>query len=202
MPDSLSGAADLSEGAPPLPPSAGQPGAAGDAARPGRRDDPPQPTGSRPRPPGVLAQLQDQWRALWRDLPGLLSDRVELLTLELQRAGRALAQIVALLVAAAILGVTAWLALWAGIAVGLVELGLHWALALGLVLLLNGAVAALALARLRLLLPLLRLPATRRHLTLSPVAAAGADARPAASATSTTPAPSTPPATPPASARP
>lgn len=110
--------------------------------------------------PELLAMLQ----SVWRDLPGLVGDRIDLLSLELQRAGRALAQIVALLVAAAILGVTAWLALWAGIGVGLVELGLHWLLALLLVLLLNGAVAALALARLRRLLPLLRLPATRRHL--------------------------------------
>ena len=115
------------------------------------------------RPPrlGWLETLQ----SIWRELPGLVSDRVDLLSLELQRAGRALGQIVALLVAAAILGVTAWLALWAGIAVGLVQLGLHWALSLLLVLGLNAAVAWWALARLRQLLPLLGLPATRRHLT-------------------------------------
>lgn len=115
----------------------------------------------RPRQPGFVDTLQ----SIWRELPGLVGDRVELLSLELQRAGRALAQIVALLVAAAILGVTAWLALWAGIAVGLVELGLHWSLSLLLVLALNAGVAWLAIVRLRLLLPLLGLPATRRHLT-------------------------------------
>lgn len=104
-------------------------------------------------------------QSIWRELPGLVSDRVDLLSLELHRAGRALAQIVALLVGAAILGVTAWLALWAGVAVGLVELGLHWSLSLLLVLALNAGVAWLAIARLRRLLPLLRLPATRRHLT-------------------------------------
>jgi len=110
---------------------------------------------------GWLASVQ----AIWRDLPGLVTDRVELFTLELQRAAGALVQIVALLVAAAILGVTAWLALWAGIAVGLVELGLHWSLSLLAVLALNGVVAWLAIGRLRSLLPLLSLPATRRHLT-------------------------------------
>ncbi len=112
-------------------------------------------------PPAWVETLQ----SIGRELPGLVSDRVDLLSLELQRAGRALAQIVALLVAAAILGVTAWLALWAGVAVGLVQLGLHWSLSLLLVLALNAAVAGLALTRLRLLLPLLGLPATRRHLT-------------------------------------
>lgn len=122
----------------------------------------PAPTAADPLlPAGWLDALQ----SIWQDLPGLVGDRVELLSLELQRAGQALAQIVALLVAAAILGVTAWLALWAGIAVGMVELGLHWALALSVVLALNAGVAWLATSRLRRLLPLLRLPATRRHLT-------------------------------------
>jgi hypothetical protein len=100
-----------------------------------------------------------------RDLPGLISDRVDLLALELQRAARVLAQIVALLVAAAILAVTAWLVLWAGIAVAMVQLGLHWTLALLLALVLNAWAAWLALVRLRKLLLLLQLPATRRHLT-------------------------------------
>ena len=107
----------------------------------------------------------DSLQSIWRELPGLVSDRVDLLSLELQRAGRVLAQIVALLVAATILGITAWMTLWAGIAVGLVELGLHWSLSLLLVLALNAGIAWLAIGRLRTLLPLLRLPATRRHLT-------------------------------------
>lgn len=106
--------------------------------------------------------------ALWRDLPGLVSDRVELLSLELQRAARALAQIVALVVAVAILGVTAWLVLWAGIVGAMVAAGLalHWALLAAL--LLNAVALWLAVMRLLKLLPLLRLPATRRHLTISP----------------------------------
>ena len=76
-------------------------------------------------PPSWLASLQ----GLVQELPGLISDRIELLSLELQRAGQVLAQIVALIVAAAILAVTAWLALWGGVIVALIDAGLHWAAA-------------------------------------------------------------------------
>ena len=106
-------------------------------------------------------------QALLRELPALLSDRVELLTLELKRAGRALAEIVVLLVVAIILGVTAWLAMWGVVVGGLMAAGLHWAAALLAVLLLNAVVAVWAVARLRKLLPQLGLPATRRHLVPS-----------------------------------
>lgn len=121
---------------------------------------------SPPPPQGWLDTLQ----SLLQELPGLVSDRVELLSLELVRAGRALAQILMLVVAAAVLAVTGWLALWAGATVALLEAGLHWAWALALVLALNLAAALLALRRIRRLVPLLQLPRTRRHLTLTPAA--------------------------------
>ena len=101
------------------------------------------------------------------ELPGLISDRIELLSLELQRAGKVLAQIVALIVAAAILAVTAWLALWGGVMVALIDAGLHWAAALLIVLVINLGACWWAVSRVRRLAPLLQLPATRRHLTLS-----------------------------------
>jgi ABC-type protease/lipase transport system fused ATPase/permease subunit len=107
-------------------------------------------------------------KGLWQELPGLVSDRVELLSLELNRAGLALAQIAALVVAAAILGVTAWLALWGMVVALLVMAGLHWLVALGLALVANLLAAWWAVARARSLLPKLKLPATRRHLMLSP----------------------------------
>ncbi|MBK1686402.1 phage holin family protein [Rubrivivax gelatinosus] len=135
-----------------------------------------------PPPQGWLDTLQ----SVLQELPGLVSDRVELFSLELVRAGRALAQILMLVVAAAVLAVTAWLALWAGITVALLEAGLHWAAALAAVLALNLVAALLALRRIRRLVPLLRLPRTRRHLTLSPGASvrhaneAAADERAAA----------------------
>lgn len=151
-------------------PSGGEGGAAPGAAPPP------------PPPQGWLDALQ----SVLRELPGLVGDRVELLSLELVRAGRALAQILMLVVAAAVLAVTGWLALWAGVTVALLETGLHWAAALAVVLALNLVAALLALRRIRRLVPLLRLPRTRRHLTLSPGASvrhanqAAADERAAA----------------------
>ena len=114
------------------------------------------------------ASLRRQLKALWRELPGLLSDRVELLSLELQRAGQSLAEIVVLLVGVAILGVTGWLVLWAALVALLVSLGLNVLWALLLVVAINGLGVLLALQRVRRLLPRLKLPATRRHLMVSP----------------------------------
>lgn len=121
-----------------------------------------------PGQPGAPASLRRQLRALWRELPGLLSDRVELLSLELQRAARSLAEIVALIVGMAILGVTAWLALWAALVGLLVRAGLPLTAALLLAIVFNVGVILLALRRVRRLLPRLSLPATRRHLMVSP----------------------------------
>lgn len=130
-------------------------------------------------PPGSLA---DELQGIWRELPGLVSDRVVLLSLELRRAGQALGRIVMLIVATAILGVTAWVALWGCVVGGLAALGLHWTLALLAVLLLNLAGFALTVSRMRALAASLQLPATLRHLTLppappeSPVSTESADA--------------------------
>ena len=131
-------------------------------------DGTPGPGSRRAAARGASQPWLEMLQSLWRDVPGLLSDRVELLTLELQRAGMALAKIVVLVVAAAILGVTAWLLLWAGIVVGLVALGLPtWLVLIG-AFLLNLLAILGAVAYLKTLLPLLRLPATRRHLTITP----------------------------------
>jgi uncharacterized membrane protein YqjE len=115
-------------------------------------------------PPSLLALLQQ----LWRELPGLFNDRVELLSLELQRARTVLMQIVVLVFAIAILGSMAWLALWVAIVLALVGEGLPVLLALLAALLANGAAALWAMARARRVLPLLSLPATRRHMIISP----------------------------------
>jgi hypothetical protein len=112
------------------------------------------------------ASLWHTLKSVLGDLPGLVSDRVQLLALELQRAGLALAQIVALATVAAILASTAWLALWTGAAFALVQAGLTWGWVLVAVILLNLAAAALAVRRARALLRWLALPATFRHLTL------------------------------------
>lgn len=118
-----------------------------------------------PRAQTLLGAVKD----LWRELPGLVSDRVELLSLELRRAGLALLQIVALVLAAAILGVTAWMLLSVGVAVMLVTgFGLPWWVALLIVLAANLLSAWWAIGRVKALLPLLQLPATRRRLMFSP----------------------------------
>jgi uncharacterized membrane protein YqjE len=103
-------------------------------------------------------------------LPGLLTDRFELLALELGRAGRAVVRIAMLVLLAALLSVTAWLALCGGIALALGALGLSWPLAMLTVLLLNLILAWAAVARIGHLTTNLGLPATRRHLVF------GADA--------------------------
>ena len=110
--------------------------------------------------------LLESARAIVRELPALVGDRVELLSLELERAGRALVKATVLAAAAAILALTAWLAVWGVVVGALVALGWPAALAHALVVLLNAAAAALALWRARALLRLLGLPATRRHLML------------------------------------
>ncbi len=110
--------------------------------------------------------LLESARAIVRELPALVGDRVELLSLELERAGRALVKAAVLAAAAAILALTAWLAVWGVVVGALVALGWPAALAHALVVLLNAAAAALALWRARALLRLLGLPATRRHLML------------------------------------
>lgn len=119
-----------------------------------------------PQGAGVPPPLWTTLRELWQELPGLVNDRVELFALELGRAGTALARIVMLVVGAAILGVTGWLMLWVGVVLALVAAGLHMALALATALSANVLAALWALAYARRLIPLLRLPATRRHLMI------------------------------------
>lgn len=125
-------------------------------------------------PPSLLQQLQ----GLARELPKLVSDRVELLSLELQRAAQSLVQIVVLVVAIAILGVTVWLTLWAALVSVLVHAGLPLLAALLLTIGINGLVIAGAVARVRALLPRLQLPVTRRHLTVAPDRSPSPEARP------------------------
>jgi hypothetical protein len=111
--------------------------------------------------------LLDNVKQLLRELPGLVSDRVHLLALELKRSGLALAQMVGLVVAAGVLLCTAWLALWAGIGIALVQAGVAWGWTLLLILLLNLGAAWLAVKRALALARFLALPATLRRLTLS-----------------------------------
>jgi hypothetical protein len=110
------------------------------------------------------ASLGSLFGGLLSELPGLVSDRVELLSLELQRAGLALLHITCLGIALTVLGMAGWLILWGLITMGLVAAGLPWALALGVALLVHVAMGWWAVNRIRRLLPTLGLPATRRQL--------------------------------------
>src|SRR3954454_25112498 len=125
-------------------------------------DDLPPPA---PAPDDEIRSLPKAVSALFADLPGLFTDRVHLLALELRRASGALGQMVALALLAAILFATAWLTLWGGLVAGMVTLGLFWPWAVLVVLVVNLAAAAWALRRVKALAPLLALPATLRRLT-------------------------------------
>lgn len=127
-------------------------------------------------PPGVES-LIDLARGVLHDLPGLVGDRVELFSLELHRAGIALVKVLALTVMAAILGVTAWLAMWSIFVGLLMAAGWHWALANGLVLLINLGAAAWAVQRVRRWMKHLSLPATRQHLMLGTGSTSRAEAQ-------------------------
>ena len=124
-------------------------------------DAPPPPDG----PPDEIVSLPKAIGALFADLPGILTDRVRLLSLELQRATNALGQMVALGLLAAILMGTAWLAFWVGLAAAFLALGIAWPWIVLLVLFINLSAAAWCVLRVKRLAPLLALPATLRRLS-------------------------------------
>lgn len=122
-------------------------------------------------PPPVRDQpvsLPQAVMALLGELPGLVSDRVQLLSLEMRRAREALVKIMVLGMLAAVMVATAWVALWLGVAATIVHLGLAWPWAWLIVLAINGGVAAWAALHAKSLLPLLGFPATLRRLTVAP----------------------------------
>ena len=151
-------------------PGAAAPGVAGEERR-----VPPSAGRAGAPPPGLLAAL----RGLLAELPGLVSDRVHLLSLELKRASRALAQMLALVVAAAVLSVTAWFALWAALAAAAIQAGMPWGWVAVIVLALNLGAAALAVLLALKQARLLTLPATVRRLTVGPQGSEPAAAGPA-----------------------
>ncbi len=118
---------------------------------------------ARAQRPDSLIELA---RSVLHDLPGLIGDRVELFSLELNRAWLALVKVLALTVAAAILGVTAWLGLWSMVGGLRMAAGWHGAAANALVVLINLGAATWAVLRVRKLMTHLSLPATRQHLSL------------------------------------
>jgi len=102
------------------------------------------------------------------DLRGSIGERIELFSLELRAAVDATIHILVLLITAAIVAATAWIALWAVIVGLLMGAGMAWPWALLLVLAINLIAALTALFCARRLLPRLGMPATRRQLSLLP----------------------------------
>jgi hypothetical protein len=117
-------------------------------------------------------------RLLLADLPGLLSDRVHLLALELLQARVALGQLVLLLMATSVVLGTAWVLLCVGLMLLALQAGWPLVLAVGLPVALNLGLGAWAVWHARSLLPLLTLPATIRRLTSWSSAPEGPDAAP------------------------
>jgi uncharacterized membrane protein YqjE len=113
-----------------------------------------------PRPPSLTELIG----GLFSELPGLVSDRVELLSLELQRAGLGLLHMALLGVGLTVLGISGWLIVWGLVLLGLVAAGLPWVWSLGLALLVHVGLVWWTVSRIRRLLPTLGLPATRRQL--------------------------------------
>lgn len=101
------------------------------------------------------------------NLPGLFSDRVDLMSLELQRAGLALVHLLMWGVTAAMLLLTSWLGLWAVLADAAVQAGMPWPGAVLGAAVINLLAAWAAITAARRLTPRLGLPMTRRHLDLS-----------------------------------
>ncbi|MEW6706627.1 MAG: hypothetical protein AB1430_17400 [Pseudomonadota bacterium] len=93
-------------------------------------------------PQEAISGMGDALHALWEDARGAVTDRVRLLLLELRLAGVTLVQLVVYAVVVAVLVVTAWLALVGGLVAGFMSFGLHWAMAVAIVIVVNLAVAA------------------------------------------------------------
>jgi hypothetical protein len=108
--------------------------------------------------------LADVARSTWQELRAALYERGRLLTLEARLAGLTFVQLVMYSVVIAVLVVTAWLGLVACAVIGLISVGLHWALGMILGVVFNLAVAALLVRSMVGMLDRLDLQATLRRL--------------------------------------
>ena len=92
-----------------------------------------------PKPAGLI----DDVKSLWRELAGLLHDRLELAALETKFAAQNLVNMIAMGVMVAVLLVSAWLGLLGAMVLWLIHLGLMASIAMLLGVLVNLALAAL-----------------------------------------------------------
>ena len=117
--------------------------------------------------PRKLSPPAEAW-GLLRELPALLDDRIDLFVLELRLAGRALIEIVAWIIVAAICGVTTWLAAWGAVTLELIEWGWSPRVALLVVVLVNILVVVMAWRRIHGLISRVSAPLLHRRLKFSP----------------------------------
>jgi len=108
--------------------------------------------------------LADAARSTWDELRAALYERGRLLSLEARLAGLTFVQLVMYAVVVAVLVVTAWLGLVACAVIGLISVGLHWALGLILGVVFNLAIAALLVRSMLGMVDRLDLQATLRRL--------------------------------------
>ncbi len=114
--------------------------------------------------PDSVAAAAGAWLGSIRQL---LTDFVQLAGLEAQRAGKALAWIVALAAAAIVCLFAVWGLLSAAGAMWLVEIGLRWSLALAIAAVINAVAAALLVLIIRRLAVRLSFPVVRRTIGAS-----------------------------------
>jgi hypothetical protein len=79
--------------------------------------------------------------ALWEDARGALGERLRLLSLEARLATMTVIQVVVIAVVVAVLAVTSWLLLVGGVFAAFVTAGLHWGIAVALLVVVNLGVA-------------------------------------------------------------
>lgn len=120
--------------------------------------------GTQSPPHSVLDELSDTFASARR----VISDFLELLSLEARRAGLTLVWMVACGAVAAILVVTAWLGLMAALALWAVSLGIPWVTAVMVISLANLVAAAIMTSVCIRMSRDLLFPATRRQLEPKP----------------------------------
>ena len=118
-----------------------------------------------PAGPSSSAGERPSFRALGTELAAAFGARAHLLELEAKQAAWSAAYMIGFAVAAALLGVTAWLILVGGLMTLAVRLGLPWWLAVLLAIVLQAGAAWLLVTRLRGLAANLTFAATRRTLS-------------------------------------
>lgn len=111
------------------------------------------------------AASRPSFRALAEDLGAAFSARAHLVELEAKQAAWSAAYMVGFAVAAALLGVTAWLTLIGGLMTLAIRLGVPWWLTVLVAIALHGGAAWLLLARIRGMVDNLTFAATRRTLS-------------------------------------